>query len=205
MVTEFPMSSELVVGVFVGGRSSRMGSPKGLLSAPEGAGLTLVERLLREIEGALPGVSCVLVGRRPEYRALERPQIEDAALEKGPLGGLVALLEFAKMHRREAALAIACDFPFLRAGLIRRLACEHPEARLLCPWLDERHQPLFARYTVELLPEFSSALAREELALMPLVNNARPTELLLSQSERAQLVDWDRPEDITKVPGSELF
>jgi molybdopterin-guanine dinucleotide biosynthesis protein A len=194
----------MLVGIFVGGRSSRMGRAKGLLLAPDHKGTTLVERLLVQVEDALPEALCVLVGRRPEYSAIDRVQLPDVQNDKGPLGGLVTLLEFGRREGFGQVLAIACDLPFLTAPLIRRLAQEHKSAPLVTPRFDERYQPLFARYSVDLLPEFSSALEREELSLMPLLKRAGPQELALNQGEIGQLFDWDCPEDITRISPERL-
>src|SRR5262252_6153486 len=83
----------MLAGIFVGGRSSRMGGrPKGLLRAPSGE--TVVERW-SSIFAAL-SVPAVLVGQNPAYTSLGIEQLEDAPPDIGPLGGLLALLERAK-------------------------------------------------------------------------------------------------------------
>ena len=95
----------MLAGIFVGGRSTRMGGrPKGLLRVPSGE--TLVERW-SSIFAAL-SIPAVLVGQNPAYARLGMEQLEDAAPNIGPLGGLLALLERAKSG---FAIAVACDSP----------------------------------------------------------------------------------------------
>lgn len=188
----------LLVGIFVGGRSSRMGRAKGVLPAPGKGGLNLVERLVREVKLACPGAPIVLVGQRPEYAAMPFPTLADAAVEKGPLGGLVSLLAHAQKLGSEAALALACDLPYLESTLIRRVAEADPEHQLVAPRQDGRFQPLTARYSPELLASFRTALEAEQLALQPLIRGAAHLALELSADEEAQLRDWDTPEDVAR-------
>lgn len=188
--------TELIVGVFVGGASRRMGTSKGLLRAPDGTGRTLVERLISEIERAAPGVAVVLVGKREEYGSLGRPFVDDEIPESGPLGGVVGLFAEAERRGLSRILCVACDHPFLGAGLIRRLLVEHPAAAICCPFLDDRYQPLVARYDVRLLPEFRQALRSGQRALQPLLRKHTVARLTLDSSERESLRDWDTPADI---------
>ncbi|HEU4533063.1 MAG TPA: NTP transferase domain-containing protein, partial [Polyangiaceae bacterium] len=81
-----------LVGLFVGGRSTRMGGrPKGLLPTPDGAG-PIVLRSARLV--ASLGWPLVLVGEASAYRAVLPgvKAIDDAPAGVGPLGGLGALL-----------------------------------------------------------------------------------------------------------------
>lgn len=185
------------MGVFVGGASRRMGTSKGLLLAPDGSGRTLVERLVSEIELAFPGAPAVLVGKRDEYRHLAREFVEDDIPESGPLGGVVGLLSEAERRGIARILCVACDHPFLGAELLTRIVEEHPEASICCPFLDDRYQPLVARYDVRLLTEFRRALVEGERALQPLLRKQDAARLALSSTERDSLRDWDAPADMS--------
>lgn len=189
-------STDLIFGVFVGGASRRMGTSKGLLLAPDGSGRTLVERLTSEIERAFPGVPVVLVGKREEYVSLGYEFVEDEIPSSGPLGGVVGLLSEAERRGVSRIFCVACDHPFLGAELLTRIVVEHAEASICCPFLDDRYQPLVARYDVRLLPEFRRALHQGERALQPLLREQEAARLALSSSERDSLRDWDAPADM---------
>lgn len=191
--------SEWIVGVLVGGMSVRMGRPKGLLAPPDGSAPTLVERTFQKVAEALPSAPAYLVGENPEYAGFSWPVLADAAPSSGPLGGIVALLELAEKNGALGALVVACDLPHLSAELVRRLAVTERFAPCLCPWVDERHQPLFARYSVDLLPTFQAALQSRKLALQPLVRDIPATVLVTSAEEQRELLDWDTPEDLERV------
>ena len=193
--------SELIVGIFVGGASSRMGSPKGLLFSPDEPRLSLVERLIKEVNQTLPHATCVLVGKRSEYATLSLPMLADVVPERGPLGGLVALLDEGARLGTEYALAVACDHPYLKGALLARLADESPQAAIYCPLREGKFEPLVARYRVDLRQDLREALMSGKLALQPLLKEFGAHSIPLNSEEERTLIDWDTPDDIAIVAG----
>jgi molybdopterin-guanine dinucleotide biosynthesis protein A len=191
------MSSAPVVGLFVGGRGSRFGGvAKGNLVHPSGA--RLVEHLSEVVRTALPEARVVLVGERPEYAYLELPTVRDSPFGIGPLGGLRALVAFARDERREAVVALACDMPYVTVELVRRLAEEAPGASAVAPRDDGRWQPLAARYGVRVLPVIDAAIAAGERSLQRIFERLESDAhvLCVDAAELEALRDWDAPEDI---------
>jgi len=186
--------SDLVAGIFVGGRSSRMGGrPKGLLEITPG--VTLVGRW-RGLFEAL-GIPCVLVGAHAAYEGEGVPVIADASGDAtGPLGGLLALLAHAGDR---LAIAVACDMPFVSEALLQRLA-DAPRTNALAPRRDGRWEPFFARYDAAAVLPFAEAQARAgRMSLQALLDAASADELSLSPAEREQLDDWDTPDDAARA------
>jgi molybdopterin-guanine dinucleotide biosynthesis protein A len=182
------------VGIFVGGSGSRMGGrDKSQLPAPGGRD-TLLGRWLRVLQQAgLQDV--VLVGGAG---AGERPRLQDDPPGIGPLGGLSALLKHAGPR---AAITLACDMPYVEAGLLRRLVSEAPDATALAP-RDEvtgKWQPMFARYDAPAArPVVAAAISDGRHALQAVLGQLEAQVLSLDAAERAQLRDWDRPEDVER-------
>jgi molybdenum cofactor guanylyltransferase len=183
----------IVAGIFVGGRSRRMGgNPKGLLVAPDGG--TILARtiaLVREVADEV-----VLVGTNAAYASFDLPVLTDAAPDAGPLGALVALLDYAGERR---AIAIACDMPRITAELLARLAGEHDDAAIVAPRDGPRWSPLFARYDApRALADARARLVAGVHSLQPLLDAMNARELVLNGEERRGLLDWDAPEDIDR-------
>lgn len=152
--------------MLAGGRGIRLGGGKATvelggrplisypLTALAGAGLETV--ICAKPGEELPPLRGSFVGSgttkepRDEVRVLEEP-----GEPRHPLCGIVAALRLGR-----PVVTVACDMPFVSAGLIRLLA----EARepLVVPVLDGRIQPLCGRYEPSLLPELEAALGREE-------------------------------------------
>ena len=183
----------LLAGIFVGGRASRMGGvAKGLLVAPDGEPIVLRTRRILEAAGA----ECVLVGAHPAYADLGLEVIPDDPAAEGPLAGLLALL--ARASDRGAAIAVACDMPFIGRDIVRRLV-EAPAAPIVAArrWAAERGrdvwEPLFARYSCDpsVLPIARAFASSGERKLQLLLDTAGARALALRPEEEAMLADWD--------------
>ncbi len=183
------------LGIFVGGRGSRMGGrAKGLLRAPSGA--TILEHQLAIARRV--GLDPVIVGAAEPYAAIapEVPRLDDDPSGIGPLGGLSALL--ARAGARDA-IAIACDMPHLAADDLERLATSSFDAAVLAarrapdaPW-----EPLFARYrspTVE--PVLRAAIADGVRSFQQVLCRLRVAPFEVAST--STLVDWDHPEDLER-------
>lgn len=182
---------ERVLGIFVGGKSSRMGRPKGLLPSP-GTGEPLLVRALGLARAS--GVPAVLVGDASPYRdlALGVAELADDPPGIGPVGGLCALLQVA-----EVAVAIACDMPFVDADDVRALFDSPSTAPVLAarraedaPW-----EPLLARYdSARVLPVARASIAAGERGFQRLFARLA-VERFVPSSPRAY-EDWDQPGDV---------
>jgi molybdenum cofactor guanylyltransferase len=179
-----------VVGIFVGGASSRMGGrPKGLL--PTANGETVLERTIRIAQTVSPQI--VLVGRSDAYRTSVLT-LSDPVGTSGPLGGLCSLLEYSGDDR---AVALACDMPFITPDLLRRLAIAPSTARAVLPKREGLWEPFFARFDAKrALPFVRSRLASRSGALQGLFDDLEADELPLGPTEARLLSDWDSPEDM---------
>lgn len=184
-----------MLGVMVGGRSSRMGSPKGLLRHPT-EHLTLVEYAVSL--GRDAGLAVVLVGEARAYRDVV-PSVEvvdDAPTGIGPLGGMRALMARAG---RGAVLALACDMPFVTRDTVRRLAAHPSAAAALCPRRGDGApwEPFCARYDVaRASPALDVAIAAGERSLQRWL--ARVSVDVFDVDPR-ELDDWDTPDDARRA------
>lgn len=193
-------ATHISIGIFVGGKSSRMGGkPKGLLPAPEGDG-ALVERLARVCEEAVPNCPIFLIGEAAPYRALSLPEIPDSPPLVGPMGGLHALLEQGQRDGQQV-VAIACDLPFVSAERVRILCTDEPEAAVLAPFIDGVWQPLFARYDARrVLPVVDRLLQQKRHSLRAIFDALGPEvrALRVSKQQESELADWDTPADVER-------
>jgi molybdopterin-guanine dinucleotide biosynthesis protein A len=196
------LGARIIVGVFVGGRGTRMGgAAKGLLPAPD-SGLTLIERMLGELRIAVPFAEVVLVGDAELYAGLGLASVADAPPGIGPLGGLLGLLEHAERLGVTQVLALACDLPFVRGEFLSRLLREGGAA--VVTETGGVRNPLVARYVVSrALPAARGVLetgGRSLQAVLDRLGNGVVT-LALSAAEQASLEDWDTPDDVQRKRG----
>lgn len=183
----------ILAGIFVGGRARRMGGkPKGLLVAPTGE--TIVARWRRMFHEL--GIPVVLVGESLAYGQCGLEHLDDDVAAKGPLAGLLALLEHA---RTGAAIAVASDMPNVSRSLVERLV-NAPPASVIAASRRGRWEPFFARYEVPRVLPVARARAERGLdALQGLLDECGAAPLPLHADEELELDDWDSPEDM--IPG----
>lgn len=167
--------------VLVGGRSSRMGTPKAAL---EWHGLTLLCRTLGVLRRALDGP--LLVVRAPGQRLPDIPPgvcvVEDPREGLGPLQGIATALSAldersgatpvgrtdvgggSPVTRVEAAFVCSTDLPFLHPAFVRRvLAALTDDADVVLPVARGYPQPLAATYRVDLAPLVAELMAAGDL------------------------------------------
>ncbi len=184
------MQTSSIAGIFVGGRSTRMGGrPKGLL---EIGGETIVARW-RRIFDAL-GVPCVLVGANDAYASVGLEAIADAG-DRGPVSGLAALCSTVICRGATHAIAVACDMPYVSEPLVRKLL-DAPPAPIVAAHVDARWQPFFARYDARAALRVLDEV-HELRSLQAVLGAACAVELPLTDDEKRELRDWDSPEDVT--------
>jgi molybdopterin-guanine dinucleotide biosynthesis protein A len=163
--------------VLAGGRGSRLGGGK---AGIELGGWPLIAYPLEA--SAAAGLETMVVAKPgEELPALEVPVLEEPAEPRHPLVGIVAAL---RAGEGRPVVVVACDLPFVSAGLIRLLA--DTAERLVVPTLDGRLQPLLGRYEPNLLTDLEAALEREE-PLTRTVESLNPH--LLGEDELARFGD----------------
>jgi molybdopterin-guanine dinucleotide biosynthesis protein A len=180
----------MLVGIFVGGASRRMGTAKGLLRVD---GRPLLARLL-----AIAPYPVVIVGDHAPYASLVEglETLADQPAGIGPLGGLRALL----LHERGPAIAIACDMPFIERVDLVALAEDESDAPIVAARRDH-FEPFFARYDAErVLPAIDDAIARGEHSLQRLFERLEVAPFTPVTAHA--LEDWDTPDDITRAGSS---
>ncbi len=160
--------------VLTGGRSSRMGSDKALLSW---AGETLIQRMLaiaREVCGQV-----FISGSRERYGNLG-DVIEDAQSGLGPLSGLQAALHATQT---DLNLILSVDLPLMTPEFLVWLLqrARSGEQRITAPEAQGRLQPLCAIYHREVVSLADEALAEGDLKVTRLF--ARTTTRIIGERE----------------------
>ena len=125
--------------ILAGGESRRMGSDKSLLPLD---GERFIERTYQLMANLFEEV--LIVTNSPElYADIPCRKVPDIHHGKGALAGIHSGLWHATHPR---IFVVACDMPFLDAGLIRHLCSENPQADVHIPRSRHSLEPLHARY-----------------------------------------------------------
>jgi molybdopterin-guanine dinucleotide biosynthesis protein A len=142
--------------LLVGGRSSRMGSPKAALLFD---GEPLLVHLVRRLSAVFPEVVVV----RAPGQELPLPSdtsakvVEDAVTDQGPVAGICAGLAAV---RRSLAFVVTCDVPFLDPRLGAWMVSLADGFDVVVPVWEGRLNPLQAVYRTRVQPLLEEQLAQ---------------------------------------------
>lgn len=187
----------LTAFVLAGGKSTRMGRDKAVLSWH---GRTLLETALTMLRALTPQVFIVGPPRLYDQYA---PAVSDIFTGCGPLGGIHAGLTHTQT---EFNVVVAVDTPFLSDKLLAYLAERAMSSRSLvtAPEIDAYPQPLCAVYSRDFLPIADRALNAGNHKIVPLF--PRPGTLIISQTELEQFAftgemfeNLNTPEDLERA------
>jgi molybdopterin-guanine dinucleotide biosynthesis protein A len=166
--------------ILAGGASSRMGTDKSQLPLE---GQTFTERIAETLLKLTDSVSVV-------GRASRLPSVADVYPQWGALGGLHAALAACK---REWAIVVACDLPFVTADLFSFLAEKRVDHESVVPVQEDgRPQPLAALYRVDPCLKRAAELIE--------AGRRRPLDLLETVKTR-----WVSFAEITNLDQAERF
>ena len=169
--------------ILAGGASSRMGTDKSQLLID---GQTFAERISETLLKVTDSVT--VVGRAPEGSNL--PSVPDVYPQWGALGGLHAALAAC---RRDWAIVVACDLPFVTAELFLSLSSLRLDHEAVVPIQpDGRPQPLAALYRVDPCRARATELIE--------AGRRRPLDLLESVNTR-----WVSFDEIRNLEQAEKF
>lgn len=156
--------------ILAGGRSSRMGRNKALLTL---GGEPLIQRLARRFSAWFPQV--VIVTNSPEeYAFLGVPMVSDRVPGLGPLAGLEAGL---RASRYQYAFFCAVDMPFINEALVRFMVQSAPGYDIVVPVVGGEYEPMHAVYGRGCLPSISRNLEARRLRLISVFDDVRVREI----------------------------
>jgi molybdopterin-guanine dinucleotide biosynthesis protein A len=187
--------------ILAGGESRRMGQDKASLILN---GMTLLEHVTLTMQSVFPKV---IVSVRRLREDIESQQVCDEAEASGPLAGLIA-----GMTQVETPwiFAVACDMPFVKAGMIEQLAkyrfdsASHNFLKAVVPMIDGYQQPLAAFYATNTLAVMRKSLATGDNSIRGALKNltvryVSEAELSESDPQLGSFFDLDTPEDMAQI------
>ena len=161
-----------VTGVIqAGGKSIRMGgTPKALI---ELGGRRIIERVLAVVREVVDDV--LVVTNTPDlYRFLGLPMVPDVFPDHGSLGGIYSGLAAAS---GDAAFTVACDMPFLRAGVARLVVDRAGQADVVVPRAGDQLQTMHATYAKACLSPIEERLRAGRLRISGFFDAVRVLEI----------------------------
>ncbi|WP_134701632.1 molybdenum cofactor guanylyltransferase [Ammoniphilus sp. YIM 78166] len=185
--------------ILAGGRSSRMGTNKALLTfgAREE---TTVERILYNL-GAVCKSKLLVTNEPALFANLPINMVRDNYPGLGPMAGIEAGLSHSPY---DLNLVIACDMPFVQCEMAEHLISKAPGYDAVVPMIKNRIHPLFALYRKSMLPKIKEALEAQTLRMVSLLEQVnvcyvKETELLNLENVDRALFNMNQPIDYEKA------
>ena len=155
--------------ILAGGRATRFGGrDKSRLRV---GGRSILERQIAELAKLTDDVM-LIVGTRHETTVVPPPLrvVADRVPDSGPLGALDAALAAA---RHDPLVVVACDMPFVTAGLFEHLLAFTAEADAVVPRTERGYHPLCAAYTRACQPAIAAHLEARRLRMIDFLEDVR--------------------------------
>ncbi|MCB9224195.1 MAG: molybdenum cofactor guanylyltransferase [Crocinitomicaceae bacterium] len=141
---------DLTVIILAGGKSSRMGEDKGLMTL---FGKPMVEYVIDNAKEVSEDI--IIVSNNNNYKKFGFPVIKDKFPDKGPLGGIyTGLLN----SNSETNIILSCDIPYIKSGLIKFLFYQSDGYDITIPIHQERIHPLIGIYKKNCVKTFEKNL-----------------------------------------------
>jgi len=163
--------------ILAGGKSTRMGTDKGLLKFE---GETYIQILLRRLSGLFSDL-IIIANRVDLYERYGFPVFPDRIADCGPLGGLyTGLLASGTLYN----FMIACDMPFIKQELIEFIVSEIDGSDVVIPKRNGRPEPLCAIYSKRCIGNIKEQLDKNNFKMTDFIRNMRIREI--SEEETLQ-------------------
>lgn len=124
--------------ILAGGKSSRMGTDKGLLLFE---GKPMIQYVIDQMQAVFTKV--VIVSNNPEYEKFGLEVLPDLIKDIGPAGGIYTALQHSET---QFIFVVSCDMPFVTAAAIEFIINNTKDNQIVLIENKGRIEPLFGIY-----------------------------------------------------------
>lgn len=158
--------------ILTGGKSTRMGTDKGLVLFNE---KPFVEHIIEALKPLADEI--ILVGNNKEYDSFNLKRVDDLIENAGPLAGLYTGLKHSKT---EANLVLSCDVPLISSAVLKQLIAVNEEGfDMVQVQSQDKTMPLIALYKKHCLHSCLRLLNSGERRLRLLANELKYKTIVL--------------------------
>lgn len=182
--------------VLAGGKSSRMGMEKGLISWK---GRTLAEQAIHTL---LPHCTDIIIStNNSSYDFLGYPVLRDDYVDSGPMGGILTCLIQSDTDQN---LVIPVDTPNVTSGIYAQLLKYAGDYDIIVPLdHDSRYQPLCAVFNRSVIPAMEEQISNRILGFAPLIKRVTakevPFRLNRDSYDEHTFININSPEDLRAI------
>ncbi len=160
--------------ILAGGKSSRMGTDKGLL---ELCGMPLISYAIRVLSGIC---SSIMISSSSEaYNSFGYEVVADEYEGIGPMGGIYSALQKSKTDQN---LVLSCDLPFVPPMLLKYILENCSGYDVAVPWQGNQHyEPLCGFYHLSVRDKMSDFILHNNYKLPDLFYEIKINKLIINE------------------------
>jgi molybdopterin-guanine dinucleotide biosynthesis protein A len=178
--------------VLAGGKSSRMGSDKGLLKIDN---KTFVESVIAAMKPLVNDI--IIISNNSEYDQFGYHRVEDDIKDSGPLAGLYSGL---KHSDSEFNLVLSCDIPMIRTKILEKLIrADYKNYEVTQIESFNKTMPLIAVYQKQCMHKCLELLQQGERRLRVAVNQLKTKTILIDSELDSFVKNVNTKEDLKTI------
>lgn len=178
--------------ILAGGKSSRMGSEKGLLLLYN---KTFIQHIIEAIRPLVAEI--IIVSSNKKYDEFEIKRVEDIIPESGPIGGLHSGLTHSKT---EDNIVVSCDVPLITTTILNQLLTYREDSYDIVQFEGEgKTIPLIALYKRHCAKPCYELLSKGEKRLRKLVSTLHTKTISVSEKELLFVKNINTIEDLYSI------
>lgn len=143
--------------ILAGGKSSRMGSEKGLVKLNN---VSFIDRIVETLQEVFENISIIANG--DHYNYLRLPVIEDDIKNKGPLAGIYTALKNTTLRK---IFVVSCDIPFISSSLLRFICAKCIGYEITVPSHFGKIEPLCGVYSLSCKDKIKLKIIENQLSV----------------------------------------
>lgn len=177
--------------ILAGGKSSRMGTDKGLLKL---GGKCMIEYQLDTLSEI--NVPCSISTSNKQYIQFGLPVITDQYQNIGPLGGIHAVLKRGKVER---LIVLSVDAPLVSRAIVKKLIEEYESEQIVYSKCGDKEFPLIGVYHQEILPDLEAFIEAGGRSVFGFLKEQNPKIVEFPIEMRNLLLNINTPIDLKQL------
>lgn len=161
--------------ILAGGKSSRMGSDKGLVLLNGKPMISYIIEILKKMQ-----IPIIIISNNENYKQFGLPVFADIIKEKGPLGGIYTGL---KNSKTESNIIVSCDVPFLSNRIIELLINKDNGYPISVVQSNGKTHPLIGLYSKKIVKKLFDTILMEKLKVRSFIEEFPLNTIELDKQE----------------------
>lgn len=184
--------------ILAGGKSSRMGTDKGLINFNQKA---FVQNSISAMEPLV--TQTMIVSNNPDYDIFKLKRVEDKIKDAGPLAGLYTGLYHSSTSYN---LVLSCDIPLINTKVLEELLmAQEPGVEVVQLVSNHKKMPLIALYHKNCEHVFLSSLKKGERRVQVALDNCMVKNVILKPEYEIFTTNINTPKELESLENETAF